>query len=203
MSSLLVFGLVLALDATVLDNDYVRVVRAGATCAGAERGCGDRVLVALGPVELEQDGRLLQLSRGEIAVFETGRKYAPPISGDYAEVAFKTDRPRVQSPDELIAPEKNAVLYDGERLFVFEEKLEPGDVRERHSHSQRVVVVINETRLQQWPEGSPEIFKDQVPDNIKFNEPVIHVVKNVGERPLRNIVIELKPELAPIRHSQT
>jgi len=194
MSAVLVLGALLALDAAVLDNDYVRVVRGGAPCATAEPRCGDRVLVALGPIELERDGKLLRLSRGEIAVFEAGRKYQPPSGDDYLEVAFKTDRPRVQSPSELIAPEKNAVLYDGERLLVFEEKLEPGDVRERHSHSQRVVIVINDTRLQQWPEGSPEIFKDQVPDTIKFNEPVIHVVKNVGGKPLRNIVIELKPE---------
>lgn len=194
MSAVLLLGAVLALDATVLDNDYVRVVRGGAPCAPAGVGCGERVLVALGPMELEKDGSLRQLSRGQIAVFEAGRKYAPPSKGDYVEVAFKIERPRVQSPDELIPPEKNAILYDGERLFVFEEKLEPGDTRERHSHSQRVVIVINETRLQQWPEGSPEIFKDQVPDTVKFNEPVIHVVKNVGGKPLRNIVIELKPE---------
>jgi hypothetical protein len=194
MTALLLLGAMLALDATVLDNDYVRVVRGGAPCAAAGPGCGDRVIVALGPIEIEKDGSLRRLSRGEIAVFEAGRKYAPPSKGDYAEVAFKAGRPRVQSPDELIPPEKNSVLYDGERLFIFEEKLEPGDTRERHSHSQRVVIVINETRLQQWPEGSPEIFKDQVPDTIKFNEPVIHVVKNVGGKPLRNVVIELKPE---------
>jgi hypothetical protein len=194
MESVLALLAALSFDATVLDNDYVRVVRGGAPCAAAAPGCGDRVLVALGPTELEQDGALRRLARGEIAVFEAGRKFAPPRSGDYVEVAFKTERPRTQSPAELIAPEKNAVLYDGERLFVFEEKLEPGDVRGRHSHSQRVVIVINETRLQQWPEGSPEILKDQVPDTIKFNEPVIHVVKNVGGKPLRNIVIELKPE---------
>jgi hypothetical protein len=194
MTALLLLGATLALDATVLDNDYVRVVRGGAPCAAAGAGCGDRVIVALGPIEIEKDGSLRRLSRGEIAVFEAGHEYAPRSKGDYAEVAFKTDLPRVQSPDELIAPEKNAVLYDGERLFIFEEKLEPGDTRERHSHSQRVVVVINETRLQQWPEGSPEIFKEQIPDTIKFNEPVIHVVKNVGGKPLRNVVIELKPE---------
>lgn len=194
MSSLLLLGALLALDAVVVDNDYVRVVRGGAPCADAGPGCGDRVIVALGPVELEDNGRVRRLSRGDIAVFEAGRKYAPPSRGDYAEVAFKPEHPRVQSPGELISPEKNSLLYDGNRFFVFEEKLEPGDTRARHSHSQRVVVVIDETRLQQWPEGSPEIFKDQVPDTIKFNEPVIHVVKNVGKGPLRNIVLELKPE---------
>ena len=194
MPAALLLGAILALDATVLDNDYVRVVRGGAPCAAAGPGCGDRVLVALGPTDIEKGGKLVRLTRGEVVVFEAGREYAPPSKGDYAEVAFKTGRPPVLSPEELIAPDKNAVLYDGERLFVFEEKLEPGDTRERHSHSQRVVIVLDETRLQQWPEGSPEIFKDQVPDTIKFNEPVIHVVKNVGEKPLRNIVIELKPE---------
>ncbi len=194
MSAVLLLGALLALDATVLDNDYVRVVRGGAPCAAAGPECGDRVLIALGPIEIGEEGKTRRLSRGDIAVFEAGRKYAPPSGGDYAEVAFKPDRPRVESPDELIPPDKNAVLYDGEKFFAFEERLEPGDTRARHSHSQRVVIVINETRLQQWPEGSPEIFKDQVPDTIKFNDPVIHVVKNVGAKPLRNIVIELKAE---------
>jgi hypothetical protein len=177
-----------ALDSVVLENDYVRVVRGGAPCAAAGPGCDERVIVALGNVQMGER----RLSRGEIAVFEPGQKYAPPSGGDYAEVAFKRDRPAVQSPGERIAPEKNAVLYDGESLFIFEEKLEPGDTRSRHSHRQRVVVVLNETRLQQWPEGSPEIFKEQVPDSIKFNEPTIHVVKNVGAKALRNVVIELK-----------
>jgi hypothetical protein len=30
-------------------------------------------------------------------------------------------------------------------------------------------------------------------DQAAFNQPVIHVVKNVGDKPLRGIVIELKP----------
>jgi hypothetical protein len=55
-----------------------------------------------------------------------------------------------------------------------------------------VVVVINRTRLQQWPDGAPELFRDQVPDDVRFNPPVVHVVKTVGDQPLRNIVIELK-----------
>jgi hypothetical protein len=31
-------------------------------------------------------------------------------------------------------------------------------------------------------------------DQAAFNEPVIHVVKNVGNQPLRGIVIEFKPQ---------
>jgi hypothetical protein len=190
MTFVLLLAAVATLDTVALDNDYVRVVRGGAPCASAGPGCGERAIVALGP--LAMGSRTME--RGDVAVFETGRAYTPPSSGDYVEVAFKKDRPKTESPQELIPPDKNSILYEGDRLFVFEEKLEPGDVRERHSHGQRVVIVLNETRLQQWPDGSPEILKDQVPGTIKFNEPVIHVVKNVGRAPLRNIVLELKPE---------
>jgi hypothetical protein len=56
-----------------------------------------------------------------------------------------------------------------------------------------VVIVLNQTRLQQWPDGQPEMFRDQIPDDVRFNPPVVHVVKTVGDKPLRNIVIEFKP----------
>ena len=103
--------------------------------------------------------------------------------------------PPVKGPGEMIPPDKNQMLYDGDQFFVFEEMLEPGDTRERHSHSERVVIVLNATELQQWPDGQDEVFKTQVPGTIKFNPPVIHVVKTIGNAPLRNIVIELRPTM--------
>ena len=56
------------------------------------------------------------------------------------------------------------------------------------------MVQLNKTRLQQWSDGEAELVRDIVPDGVAFNAPVIHVVRNVGELPLRGIVIELKPE---------
>jgi hypothetical protein len=134
------------------------------------------------------------MTRGDIAVFKPGESYEAPTGGPFFEVAFKPNRPPVESPREIIPPEKNAMRYDGERFFIFEEKLDPGDTRARHSHSQRVVVQLNRTRLQQWPDGEPEIVREIIPDRAAFNPPVIHMVKNVGDAPLRGIVIEFKPE---------
>ncbi len=186
----LVALLLLQASATILENDYVRVSRNAAPCADAgTAGCGDRVLVAMGAIRLGAR----KMSRADIAVFKIRESYTAP-AGDYLEVAFKPTHPPVKSPAELIPPDKNTVLYDGDRFFVFQENLEPGETRARHSHSQRVVIVLNQTRLQQWPDGGPPIFRDQVPDDVRFNEPVIHVVKTVGDKPLRNIVIEFKPE---------
>jgi hypothetical protein len=92
----------------------------------------------------------------------------------------------------MLPAEKNVLRYDGERFVIFEERLEPGETRARHSHNQRVVVQLNRTELRQWPDGEPEILRDIVPDGATFNPPVIHTAKNVGQLPLRGIVIEFK-----------
>ena len=178
-----------------LENEYVRVTRGAAPCASAAvTGCGDRVIVALGEIELRFRNSRRKMARGDIAVFKPGESYEPPTSGSYFEVNIKPNHPPVESPREIIPPEKNSIRYDGEQFFIFEEKLAVGDTRARHSHSQRVVMQLNRTRLQQWPDGQPEIFVDIVPDRAAFNPPVIHTAKNVGDAPLRGIVIEFKPE---------
>jgi hypothetical protein len=178
-----------------LENEYVRVTQGAAPCASATvPGCGDRVIVALGQIELRSGSSRRKMIRGDIAVFKTGESYELPTGGPFFEVVIKANHPPVESPGELIPPEKNAIRYDGERFFIFEEQLAVGDTRPRHSHSQRVVIQLNRTRLQQWPQGEPEILREIVPDRVAFNPPVIHTVKNVGDMPLRGIVIEFKPE---------
>jgi hypothetical protein len=177
-----------------LDNAYVRVARNSAPCAGAAPGCGERVIVALDPVGLVVGGATRSLVRGDVQVFAAQETYEPPTGGRYFEVSFKPNPPPVESPAEMIAPDKNQIRHDAERFFIFEERLEVGDTRPRHSHSQRVVIQLNATKLQQWPDGEAEVLRDIVPDGVAFNPPVIHTVKNVGELPLRGVVIELKPE---------
>ena len=183
-------------EPAALDNAYVRVTRNAAPCAAASAaGCAtDRIIVALGNVDVNSIAGTKHLGRGDIAVFGPKESYVAPVAGAYFEVVLKTDRPAVQSPKEIIPPEKNSIVHDGARYFIFEERLQPGDTRARHSHSQRVVIQLNATRLQQWPEGEPEVLRDMRVDQAAFNEPVIHVVKNVGDKPLRGIVIEFKPE---------
>ena len=183
-----------AANLAALDNDYVLVTRDAAPCAQAGvPGCGDRVIVALGDMRVRSGDTLRTLARGDVAVFASGTSYETPAGGPYLEVAIKPGHPPAQSPGEIIAPEKNAVRYDGEGFFVFEERLAPGDTRARHSHSQRVIVQLNPTVLQQWPDGAPEMRVETVPDRVSFGRPVIHTVKNVGDMPLRGIVIEFKP----------
>jgi hypothetical protein len=197
MMMFVLMGWILQAPTPILENDYVRVMRDATTCAMSKPAeCGDRVIVALADIELRSGKSRRKMKRGDIAVFKHGESYKTPTGGSYFEVNIKPNHPPVQSPSEIIPPEKNAIRYDGERFFVFEEKLAVGDTRARHSHSQRVVMQLNRTRLQQWPDGQPEIFVDIVPDRAAFNPPVIHTAKNVGDAPLRGVVIEFKTRAA-------
>ena len=176
-----------------IDNEYVRATRNAAPCAVASpSACGERVLVALGPIDFQQYNQTHHLDRGQIATFLWNESYTPPLKGDFVEVSIKPDHPKIAPLPVGVRPEKNALLYEGDMFFVFEERLDPGDTRARHSHAQRVVVVLNDTKLQQWPDGQPAVFRTEVADDVKFNQPVTHTVKTIGDKPLRNIVIELK-----------
>jgi hypothetical protein len=179
----------------VLENDYVRVARDDAPCSLAhEPECAERVVVALGEMDLFAGDVRRKLARGDIAVFGPGESYEAPHGGSFLEVSIKKGHPPAQSPGEHIAPEKNAMRYDGMDFFIFEEKLAPGDIRARHSHSQRLVIQLNRARLQQWPDGEPSRFVETVPERPAFSPPVIHTVKNVGVTPLRGIVIEFRTQ---------
>jgi quinoprotein glucose dehydrogenase len=180
----------------VLDNDYVRVTRNAAPCAQSRVACGDRVIVALGDLTFRSATAQVTLERGDFVVFTKGETHEPPV-GRYFEVAIKPNHPPATRPKELLPASKNVIRYDGTDFHVFDEHLAVGDTRERHSHNERVVIQLNRTRLRQRPDGEPEVIREILPDNAGFNQPVIHTAVNVGELPLRGIVIEFKPPADP------
>ena len=63
----------------LVENDFVRVFKSSAPCASAAASCGDRVLVALGAIEVNGQ----KMERGEIKVFKSGDRYTPPATGDF------------------------------------------------------------------------------------------------------------------------
>ncbi len=175
-----------------LDNDYVHVSRDVAPCASASTpGCEDRIVVAIGKTKVTSGKTHHNLIKGQVAVFKKGDTYSV-AGGPFFEVAIKPDHPPVKSPAEIIAPAKNAIVYSGEKFFVYEEKLGVGDTRPRHSHSQRVEIRLNiGPLLDQWldPPAKPVL-----PSTVNFRQAGIHTTKNVGDMPLRNLIVEFKPE---------
>lgn len=181
-------------DTAVLENEYVKVYKNTAACTTAfTPGVGTRVIVALNKFKMRSSSGIIKLKRGNIAVFKENEWYVLPKE-EFFEVAFKKNAPPLKKPEQWIEPLKNTVIYEDEQFRVFEERLAPGDDRELHSHAQRVVVRLNEVQLTDprfYPTGQPGTGI-QVPNTVRFADPVVHVVRNLSKIPLFNIVIEFK-----------
>ena len=54
--------------------------------------------------------------------------------------------------------------------------------------------MLGATEWQQWPDGADEVFETRVvPGSIGGNPPVIHLAKDIGDAPPRNLVLESIP----------
>jgi len=194
-------------DSIEIDNSYIKVLRNSTCCASAHSpGFGTRVIVALDQMNVKSDLRIRALNRGEIAVFPENVSYEAP-KAKFFEISIKKNHPPPSFPEEWIEPKKNSVIYNDDEIRIFEERLAPGDTRELHSHAQRIVVKFNYVQLTDprfKPNGSAT-GGIQVPNTVKFAEPVVHVVKNLSkEIALFNVVIEFKlPKKGEIQNLKT
>ena len=182
-------------DSVVVDNEYVKVTHNISSFTIAETtGYGTRIIVVLMNVKIKSSRGTINLKRGGVAAFSAKESYQAP-TGEYFEVAFKTNHPPLKAPEQWIEPLKNKIVYEDKEIRIFEERLAPGDTRELHSHAQRVVVRLNHVPLTD-PRFNPEVSPGggiQVPNTARFAEPMVHVVKNLSkDTPLFNIVIEYK-----------
>jgi len=176
----------------LLENDFVRVYRNSAPCAGGGASCGDRVLVALGSIEISGQ----KMERGDVKVFIAGERYSPPKSGDFLEVVIKPGHPKVAAlPAGAPPAPDNKVLHDGNEFTIFEEKMQPGETSPIHNHNLRLAIFLNRTQVQQWSYDGQRETRELVPDVVTFRPVVVHVSKDVGNVPIRNILIEFKPQI--------
>ena len=181
-------------DTVEINNPYFMVLRNSTTKILADSvQVGKRVIVALNNVKIQSGKKHIQLERGQIAVFQAKETYQIEL-GQFFEVGFKTNHPELKRPEEWIEPTKNTVIYDDTEFRVFEERLAAHDIREVHSHAQRVVVRLNlvqltDPRFHEVPKPGTGI---QIPSTVKYAEPIVHAVKNTSDIPLFNIVIEYK-----------
>ncbi len=184
-----------AKPATALENDYVLVSRNIAPCATATAGtCEDRVILAMGALTLTSAGKKRDMKRAEIAIFVAGQSYEVAVGSPFFEVAIKPKHPPIRAPAERIAASANLAVHQGKTFFIYEEILPVGETRPRHSHAQRVEIRLNHgpmLRQQVWRDGK---MVETEPVIVNWREPVIHVVHNIGDLPLRNFILEFIPQ---------
>ena len=173
----------------LLENVFVRVFKSSAPCAKAPASCGERVVVALGAVEVNGQ----KMERGDIKVFKKGESYTPPKSGNFLEVAIKPSHPKVTPPAAGSPPPPgNKALYEGKDFTVFAEVMQPGEYSAPHSHNVRLAIFLNDTMVEQWTNGQDET-RELMPDVVTWRPAVVHASKDVGKVPISNLLIEFKP----------
>lgn len=185
---------IVSADGVLLDNPYLHVNQNSTSFPLANNATiGTRVIAALEEVVIKSSKGNRTLIRGQVAVFLENESYEIS-SGKYFEIAFKKNHPPLTLPEQWVEPQKNTIVYEDAQFRIFEERLEAGDIRDLHSHAQRLVVRLNLVQLTD-PRLNKEVKEGtgiQVPNTVKFAEPVVHAVKNLSKIPLFNIVIEFK-----------
>ena len=180
-------------DSVAIDNEYFKVMFNSTSCTQAHTpGFGSRVIVALAKTKIKSSRGKIQLKRGEVAVFSAEESYSMR-QGEFFEVAFKTDHPALKKPEQWIEPRKNKIIFTNDEFRIFQERLAAGDDRELHSHAQRIVVRLNKVQLTdpRYHENGLPGNGWQIPNTVKFAEPVVHAVRNLSrDTELFNIVIE-------------
>lgn len=181
-------------DTAVFENDYVVVYKNPLILNTVENTTiHNRIIVALSKVKIKSSKGILKIHRGEVSVFAENENYYS-IKGDFFEIKIKDNHPKPVLPEKWFEPKKNKIIFDNEDFRIFEERLGPKEDRELHSHLQRLVVRLNNTHLTD-PRFYPNGQKGkgiQVPNTVKFAEPIVHVVRNLSNIPVFNIVIEFK-----------
>ena len=98
------------------------------------------------------------------------------------------------------APENGQVgtrlLFENERVRVWDLRLEPGESTGQHRHEHEYFyVVIGDGALQRVdPDGTPAPPKTMQDGDVhyrRFENEYAHAAVNVGDKPWRNIVVEL------------
>ncbi len=184
-------GISPVMDSIAFENEYVTVLRNSSL--EHQDDFTARVIIALSDMTMLRNTKEYALHRGSVTVIPSDEMVRQP-EGEYFEINIKKDHPPLTEPEQWIEPQMNTMLYQDDQFRVFEERLPPGGERALHSHAQRLVVRLNDVRLtdpRTNPEGTPGGGR-QVPNTVKFAEPVVHVVKNLSDIPLFNIVIEFK-----------
>jgi len=185
---------IVSADGVVLDNPYLHVNQNSTSFTLANNATiGTRVIAALDSIVISSNKGKRMLVRGQVAVFLENEPYEIS-SGKYFEIGFKKNHPPLTAPEQWVEPQKNTIVYEDAQFRIFEERLAAGDIRDLHSHAQRLVVRLNLVQLTD-PRLNKEVKEGtgiQVPNTVKFAEPVVHAVKNLSKIPLFNIVMEFK-----------
>jgi quercetin dioxygenase-like cupin family protein len=91
-----------------------------------------------------------------------------------------------------VDPDKNRLVFENDRVRVYEVKNPPGGTLKMHSHPAHVVYFLDAGKAK-FTSADGKVTEAAVKaGEALWSDPVTHSVENIGTTPLRGIVVELK-----------
>ncbi len=177
-------------DTSSFENDYFRILKN----IISDDATNSRVVVALSNVKIKSVSKnVSKIARGELVVYKPNED-CKITKGEFIEIIVKKNHPALKGPEKWIEPLGNKLVYEDDQFRVFEERLDPGATRDLHSHAQRVSVRLNQVHLTDPRFEFNKLLGAgiQEANTFKYAESTVHVVKNISDIPLNNIIVELK-----------
>ena len=106
--------------------------------------------------------------------------FVPPLRG----LASRQDRATV-IPD-------MKVLLENEHVRVQFHDVKVGETTAMHSHPAYVAYVFNEYTGKAILDDGREVSLSRKPGDVFYNGPVTHQIVNTGNKPIHNLIVELK-----------
>jgi quercetin dioxygenase-like cupin family protein len=117
---------------------------------------------------------------GLTATFNFGMWVTPACGQDPAVVNSKTIR----------------VRFENNRVRVLEAILPPGTKEQMHSHPAYVIYVLEGGRYRNYAADGKVTEGTFQTGDVIYRDPLTHAAENIGDKPMRFILVEMKGEAA-------
>src|SRR5262249_26044610 len=94
----------------------------------------------------------------------------------------------------VVNPKTIRVKFENDRIRVLEANLPPGAKEQVHSHPAYVIYVLEGGWYRNYASDGKVTEGEFKTGEVIFREPLTHAAENIGDKPMRFILVELKGE---------
>jgi hypothetical protein len=91
-----------------------------------------------------------------------------------------------------VAPDTHKLVFENRFVRVLEVHVPPGKTEPLHQHGRRVVVYLSDFNTRVTEKGGQPVDTLRKAGHVRWSEPVIHQVENIGKTEGHVISVELK-----------
>lgn len=93
---------------------------------------------------------------------------------------------------EKTSPQYYTILFENDKVRVFEYRLPPGEVEQMHSHPEGVIRFLSDATVRVTLEDGSKSIASSTNGDVQWRDHTIHAIENIGETDAVAFVVETK-----------